>query len=230
MPAPRSITTSGIILKRINFGEADRILTVITPDHGKLRLIAKGVRKSASKLAGGIELFSVSNISFIPGKKDIGTLVSTKLVSHYGQIVKDIDRTNVAYSVLTTVDVNTQDNFDAEYYNLVLRSITALNNLELNVGLIEAWFYMNLIVIMGHEPNLTTDREGYSLAEASSYIFDFDAMCFVRKSDGGFSSGHIKLLRLLHNESVEKISLVQGIEKHLPACQQLLQRIMQTIS
>lgn len=69
MSAPNIIVTSGIVLNRINFGEADRILTVITPDQGKLSLIAKGVRKEKSKLAGGIELFSVSNISFIPPKK-----------------------------------------------------------------------------------------------------------------------------------------------------------------
>lgn len=229
MPAPNSKSTSGIVLKRINFGEADRILTIITPDHGKLTLIAKGVRKEKSKLAGGIELFSVSSISFIPAKKEIGTLTSSRLVTHYGEIVKDIDRTNTAYTVLTTVDSVTQDNCDIDYYNLLLRSISALDKPEYNLSLIEAWFYMNLIKIMGHEPNLTTDREGYSLAEASSYSFDQDDMCFVRKAEGQYTSRHIKLMRLLANENVERISAVSGVDLEVDACLQLLQHIMQTV-
>ncbi|HMS23723.1 MAG TPA: DNA repair protein RecO [Candidatus Saccharibacteria bacterium] len=230
MPAPNSKSTSGIVLKRINFGEADRILTIITPDQGKLSLIAKGVRKEKSKLAGGIELFSVSSISFIPAKKEIGTLTSSRLVTHYGEIVKDIERTNTAYAILTTIDSVTQDNCDIDYYNLLLRSISALNNPEFNLSLIEAWFYMNLIMTMGHEPNLTTDREGYSLAEASNYAFDQDDMCFVRKAEGSYNSRHIKLMRLLADETIERINVVGGVKAEVGVCLQLLQHIMQTVS
>jgi DNA repair protein RecO (recombination protein O) len=82
------IITTAIILRRTDFGEADRILTLITPDHGKIRLMAKGVRRPKSKLAGGIELFSVSKISYIKGRSEIGTLVSAQLNTHYGTIVR----------------------------------------------------------------------------------------------------------------------------------------------
>ena len=64
-------TTQAIILKRINFGEADRILTAITPEYGKISILAKGVRRSKSKLAGGLELFSVTDIGFINGKSNL---------------------------------------------------------------------------------------------------------------------------------------------------------------
>jgi DNA repair protein RecO (recombination protein O) len=56
----KTIVTKGIVLTRTDYGEADRILHFLTPDQGKIAGIAKGVRKSKSKLAGGIELFSVS--------------------------------------------------------------------------------------------------------------------------------------------------------------------------
>jgi DNA repair protein RecO (recombination protein O) len=72
----QQLQTRGIILSRTDFGEADRILTVLTPQQGKLRLMAKGVRKIKSKLAGGIELFSVSDITYIRGKGELGTLIS----------------------------------------------------------------------------------------------------------------------------------------------------------
>ena len=50
----KQFISTGIVLARTDFGEADRILTMLSPDFGKLHLIAKGVRKERSKLAGGI--------------------------------------------------------------------------------------------------------------------------------------------------------------------------------
>ncbi|MEK7561678.1 MAG: DNA repair protein RecO, partial [Patescibacteria group bacterium] len=76
--------TKGIVLSRTDYGEADRILSFLTIDHGKVRAIAKGVRKSKSKLAGGIELFSVSDLTLIIGRGELNTLISTRLVRHYG--------------------------------------------------------------------------------------------------------------------------------------------------
>ncbi|MFA6453517.1 MAG: DNA repair protein RecO [Microgenomates group bacterium] len=52
------ITTEGIIIKRSNFGEADRILTVITPYKGKIKIVAKGVRKITSRRGGNVELLN----------------------------------------------------------------------------------------------------------------------------------------------------------------------------
>src|SRR4051812_43718179 len=100
----KQILTSGIVLKRTNYGEADRIITFLTPDHGKIRLIAKGVRRVKSKLAGGIELFSVSHLTYIEGKREIGTLISTRLEKHYGDIVKDIDRVQLGYELIKLLD------------------------------------------------------------------------------------------------------------------------------
>ena len=70
----KQISTTGVILSRVNYKEADRILGVITPNYGKVRLMARGVRKIKSKLAGGIELFSISSLNYVNGKGDISTL------------------------------------------------------------------------------------------------------------------------------------------------------------
>ena len=63
-----NIVDEAIVLKRIEYGEADRILTVLTKNHGKISVIAKGVRKPKSKLAGGIEIFCVNSISYVNSK------------------------------------------------------------------------------------------------------------------------------------------------------------------
>jgi DNA repair protein RecO (recombination protein O) len=81
----KSLQTKAIVLSRTDYGEADRILTFLTPHEGKLRLMARGVRKAKSKVAGGIELFSTSDISFLRGRGEIGTLISARLRKYYSR-------------------------------------------------------------------------------------------------------------------------------------------------
>lgn len=207
------IVTTGIVLKRLNFGEADRIITLITPDHGKLRLMAKGVRKVKSKLAGGIELFSVTAITYIPGKRDIGTLVSSRLVTHYGDIVTDIKRTMFGYELLKLVDKSTQDECDREFYELLLHSLSAVGNKSIPLEIIEAWFRIRLLRLLGHEPNFSSDTKGKKLETGQQYIFDFDTMAFAIHEGGIYTDNHIKLLRLFLVQSPEKIMHIQNTDK-----------------
>ena len=55
MARPRTYKTEGIVLKQMPLGEADRILTLYTTDQGKLRAVARGVRRPKSRLAGHLE-------------------------------------------------------------------------------------------------------------------------------------------------------------------------------
>jgi len=114
----KQVVTKGIILARTDFGEADRIITVLTPE-GKVRLMAKGVRRIKSKLAGGIELFSISYITYIPGKGDVSTLISTRLDTYFSTIVSDINRTMFGYDVLKLINRATEDLAGNEYFELL---------------------------------------------------------------------------------------------------------------
>jgi len=205
------IVTTGIILNRTNYGEADRILTLLTPDRGKLRLMAKGVRKVKSKLAGGIELFSVSNITYIQGRRDIGTLISARLVKHYGGIVKVLDRTMLGYELIKRLDKATEDEPEPEYFELLEQAFEALESVlmvsssssakvheSVDLDLIRLWFAMQLMRLGGHTPNLETDVTGEKLQPDSMYNFSFDDMAFAEAKGGRgqFVANHIKFLRL----------------------------------
>ena len=135
-----SIVDSAIILHRINYGESDKIITVITPEHGKVTLMARGVRKVRSKLAGGVELFSVSTISYILGKKDISTLTSTRLKTHFHHIVEDLDRTTAGYEILRMFHASTQDSCDPDFYRVLLQTLTYLNDQRVPPALTKSWF------------------------------------------------------------------------------------------
>lgn len=191
-----SIVSQGIVLSRTDFGEADRIITVLTPDQGRIRLIAKGVRKIKSKLAGGIELFSISDITFIKGRGEIDTLVSSRLRTHFSKIVSDIDRTMFGYKVLKKINKTVEDNAGREYFDLLAVMLDGLNHTDIGLEIIEIWFNCQLLKLAGHSPNLSTDTAGVKLSPDNTYNFDLEKMAFVASPNGRYTPNHIKLLRL----------------------------------
>lgn len=218
----RQVVTKGIVLTRTDYGEADRILTFLTPDHGKVRALAKGVRKSKSKLAGGIELFSVSHISYIVGRGDINTLTSTRLEQHYGHIVKDVERTMFGYELLKSVNRATEDQAGEEYFILLQNLLAGLDDSNVPLPLLSLWFYMQLLKLGGHSPNLKTDTAGDTLQPDQKYTFSFDDMAFAPHPQGPFSAAHIKLLRLaISLDSPNKLIEVGGVDEVLATTLQL---------
>lgn len=222
------IITEGIVLARTDFQEADRILTFITPNHGKLKVIAKGVRRQRSKLAGGIELLSVSDITVLPGRGDLGTLLSSRLITHFGSIVQDINRTMQAYDFLKRMNRITEDAAGEEYFLILQRTLEALNDDALSTDLVELWFTMQLLNVSGHMPDLQMDTEGQKLDAEQNYIFDFDHMAFRSQKDAQFTANHIKLLRLAYAaEQPLKLKQVSGSAESAPTALQLAVNVLQ---
>lgn len=211
------INTKGIVLRRLDYQEADRIVRFITADKGKVSVIAKGVRKAKSKLAGGIELFSISEVGFIKGKSDLGTLVSCRLEKHFDNIVKDIDKTMLGYQMLKKVDKVTEDNDNEEFYAIIKTSLNALDDASIPIELIEIWFVLRVLDAEGRLPNLMTNSKGEKLEEKESYTFDFDSMSFIEKANGEFIASDIKFLRLVTSQRIpQNLKNIVGLESYLP--------------
>ncbi|MDB5166539.1 MAG: repair protein RecO [Candidatus Saccharibacteria bacterium] len=222
------LQTPAIILSRTDFGEADRILTMLTPEQGKVRLMARGVRRVKSKLAGGIELFSISQLTYLSGKGDIGTLISARLEKHYGRIVQDIDRTMLGYDLIRLINKNTEDSPESDYFDLLLLGFAALDEPGINTELIRLWFTAHLIRLGGHTPNLSTDMAGDRLTTEHSYNFDIDAMTFTPFNPARFSADHIKVLRLLFSGAQPQvIQQVRGLDELLPEVSLLVKTLAQ---
>jgi DNA repair protein RecO len=217
--------TDAIILSRTDYGEADRILTVLTPEYGKLSLLARGVRRIKSKLAGGIELFSVSTITFARGRGELGTLVSTRLKKHYGNIVKDLPRTMLGYDLIKKFHKVTEDEPEPEYFELLQQAFEALDDHTVPLPLVRLWFDAQIIRLGGHTPNLQTDEQGRKLVADQLYDFDFDRMQFVANPlNGRFAANHIKFLRLVYaGNTPQALMQVQGMGALLEACSPLVE-------
>jgi len=198
--------TEAIILSRTDFGEADRILTLLTPEHGKLRLVARGVRRIKSKLAGGIELFSVSHVTYIKGRGDLGTLISARLDKHYGRIVQDLQRTMTGYDLIKRLHKATEDEPEPAYFEILHRTFESLDDLTIPLVLVQAWFSAQLLQLAGHTPDTHHDNQGNPLHADMYYTFDLESMAFAVSPDNGqYGSNHIKILRLLLNSSTPRV-------------------------
>jgi DNA repair protein RecO len=208
----------------LNYGETDRILTVITKEAGKLRLMAKGVRKSTSKLAGGIELFSESDIQYIKGRGEIDTLVSTRIKKHFGKITENLARTQAGYEMINAIDHLSEHAHEENFYDLLSTGLEQLNSKTLSTELILCVFYMHVLEMTGHGLNLVKDIYGDNFSESSDYQYNFDAGGF-EPVKLGHASGLIKLLRLIKSLNAKSLERITGAEREIESSLLLLRKI-----
>ncbi len=217
-------TTPAIILRRTNYGEADRIVTFLTPV-GKIRAMVKGVRRSKSKLAGGIELFSESTITFLETRGDLARIVSTRLETHWDPIIGDLQRMMFGYEAMKLLDKIIEDEAGREYFDLLRATLDALADLELPLVAVEVWFYMRLLKLQGKEPNLVTDSRGVALKPDNLYTFSTDTMSFSGSATGNFTPDHIKLLRLTQSHAPKLLKQVKNVQALAEQLKPLIQQL-----
>lgn len=215
----RPYSTEAIILRRTNYGEADRVISFLTPERGKVSAIAKGVRKPKSKLAGGLELFAICDITLMSGRGDLAVVTSARMRQFYASILKDYDRMQLAYECIKQINKATETVSEPEFYALLRDSLAWLDNLALDWQVIELCFRLRLQSLLGHGLNLATDREGAKLQADKNYHYDFgDNAFFVQGDRGTFTSDHIKLLRLASVKNPAVLSHVAGIGDVIDDC------------
>lgn len=106
MPA---FKTEGIILKRNDFGEADRILTVFTKRFGKVSVLARGVRKITSRRAGNVELLN-RVMMFLHQGKNFFILTEAQSINTYEKLKSDLTLSTYAYHLIELTDKLTAEN------------------------------------------------------------------------------------------------------------------------
>lgn len=212
------IRTKAIILRRTNYGEADRILQLLTPADGRISAIAKGVRREKSKLAGGLELFATTDVVVLSGKGELGIVSSARLERFYGNILHDYDRLQFGYECIKQVARAVETVPEDAFYELLSQSFDYLDDATIALRLIETWFHLQLSILLGVGLNVVTDINGMKLVEDSAYQFNVSDMAFEHNPKGRFTTEHIKLLRLLTIKSPRIVSRVKGTEPLLEDC------------
>ncbi len=213
-----SITTKAIVLSRVNYGEADRIMQVITPDYGKLGVIAKSVRRERSKLAGGIELLAVCDLVLHQGRGELAIVTGARLDTFYSQILEDYDRLQLAYYVLKDVSKAAEILGEPAFYDLTQQALASLNNLTIDRRIVDLWYRLQMAILLGVGINLSTDQNGMKLVEDAAYRYDVDDNAFIYDERGAYGSDHIKLLRVASAQNPQIISQIQDIDMLLDEC------------
>lgn len=222
----KTLSTRALVLGRLNFGEADKILTLLTKSHGKISVIAKGVRKPKSKLAGGTELFTVNDILFTESKSDLKTLVSARAHEHYGSILKNLHTTQAAYDVIQFAGLYTEPQCEEDFYNLTVEALAALNSgTPHSVALV--WFGLQLLQLSGHAINTeVTNNSG----QLDHYVFDSKEMTFYQHPSGTYTKNHIKVVRLCVGNNLIAVQKVQNLQHYCSDLQQDVAKTLKTYS
>lgn len=216
----KTLRTRAVILRRTNYGEADRIIQLLTPD-GRVSAIAKGVRREKSKLAGGIELFAVSDVVIGQGKGGLGVLTSSRLVQFYRHILEDYDRLQFAYEVLKEVARASESLDEPEWYDTVTEVLMGLDSKSVALSLTQTWFYLHCSAILGYELNLQRDIKGEKLVAGMKYRYDIAEKGLMVAENGEITAEHIKLLRLVAAKPLTALAQIGGLTGVLPVCLQI---------
>ena len=208
----KDVKTRGLVLRRTNYGEADRVLNIITPE-GKMAVMAKGVRKSKSRLAGAVEMFTLSELVVHFGRGEMGTLTSARMVRHYGEIVKDLARLELASEILKRVNLVSENVDDTrEYFRITEQSLEALND-GVDMEMVEAWVVLNIRRVMGEELNLYRDTAGDKLKADAKYYWNSMEGAFELNEQGSYGADEIKLLRLMQVTELKTVRRVKCDKK-----------------
>ncbi|MEK7571693.1 MAG: DNA repair protein RecO [Patescibacteria group bacterium] len=100
----RSFKTEGIIIKRLNYKDADRILTIFTKEHGKIAVKAAGVRKITSRRSSHIELFNHTGMTLYQSTTGFPVLTEAVVIDHFSPIKKNLETIGHAYHLCELVN------------------------------------------------------------------------------------------------------------------------------
>ena len=230
MPHPRVFATEAVVLRRTDFGEAHRILTLFTPTYGKVRAIAKGVRKTQSRLAGHLEPFMRTQLLLATGR-DLAIVTQAEGRERLDALRQDVWHATGAWYLAELIDRFLED--DDPHPRLYAHFIGTLRRLDAGAATHETtrswlalrYFELRLLGELGYKPNLHTCvncdtplrpvENGYS-AEAGG------ALCpnCLQHASRRISLPALKVLRLLQTtewEALPRLRLEASLQSEIEA-------------
>ncbi len=220
MTTPQKIyKTEAIVLKHFAFGEADYLLTLYTPNAGRLKAVAKGARRVKSKLGGHIEPLMRTSFLITRGY-NLDTINQAEVLEGHRSVREDLDRLSIAIYMMELVDAMTpegQSNYPI--YRLLTETMRSLADDDSQLLL--SYFQLRLLGYSGFMPELYNCVECASLLEEGHHRFAPDQGGSLCNSCHPFnvpviplSVDTLKVLRFLQKEEytgrVERLHLEQG--------------------
>jgi DNA repair protein RecO (recombination protein O) len=144
----------GIVLRSYPFGEADRVVVLLSPNRGKMRTVAKGVRKTKSRFGGRLEPFTHIDVVVYEGRQ-LDTITQVSVIDPFAHLRLDLERVMAAGTMVEAVDAVAQEGQNSHRLFLLLqRGLKALDRGGGGRDLVSA-FLLKLAGVVGVEPALT---------------------------------------------------------------------------
>ena len=153
MSVPKTYKTEAIILRHVDLGEADRILTLYTPNRGKLRAVARGVRKTKSKLGGHVEPITHCSLMLSSGR-NLEIVNQSQVIDNFLTIHNDLQLAVQAMYLIELTDAFTSEYI--ENYPVYRLLLDALHHLSMahHAELLFRYFELQLMGHLGYRPQL----------------------------------------------------------------------------
>ena len=211
----RVYRTEAIVLRRSDFGEADRLLTVLTPDRGKLKLIAKGARKPISRKSGHVELFSHSHFLVAVGR-ELDIITQAEMVEPFLSLREDLLRTTYAYYIAELADAFTAERDENRSLFDLLKDALGWLCVAGDLALAARYYELHLLGLVGYQPQLfVCGGCKKQLEPETSYLSATDGSVFCRKCGYGrvgtmeLSVNALKVLRFLQTRDWDTCRLLR---------------------
>ncbi len=155
MTAKSSHKVRAIVLRSLDYGESDRILTFLTDEFGKLKGIAKGARRSRRRFANALEPFSLATILFSRrGRSGLALIEGSDVINHFAGIRDDLDRTLVAACAAELADhFSVEGKKNLPLFELVTHYLGFIESGRMTEAA-ERFFELRLLKTAGFEPVL----------------------------------------------------------------------------
>jgi len=207
--------TQGFVFKKSDLNESDRVFSVFTQDYGRVELFGKAIRKSISKLRGGIDSFYFSDFEFIQGRNK-KTLTDAVIIKKYKNISESLEKYKVANNIGQVVDnfIKGQEK-DSRVFDLIKETFAELDILK-NNGLAKTLFYYfiwNFLALLGYKPEVEkcsacqTKLNPYGVYFSLKFCGVLCKNCVNKDSKAiKINSDVIKILRLILNKEWQILS------------------------
>jgi DNA repair protein RecO (recombination protein O) len=143
----------GVVLRTIRLGEADRIVTLLTEQHGKVRAVAKGVRRTTSKFGSRLEPLTHVALLGWQGRGDLDTVNQVEIIDTNRAVREDLDRMATAMTMLEVVDQVAQERHaNPRLYEMLVGALAALGARD--SPMVAPAFFLKVLVLEGSAPLL----------------------------------------------------------------------------
>lgn len=150
----RVYRSEAVVLRRQDLGEADRLLTLFTPQHGKLRAVAKGVRRPGSKKAGHLEPFTLTILLLARGR-ELDIITQAEAVKTFPHLRDDLIRLGLAAYVIELTDrFGIQESDSQALFQLVVNTLERLDG-DPSPEAALRYFQVRLLDLAGYRPELS---------------------------------------------------------------------------